>query len=78
MVAREAAIGQFARKTSSLEALRIAESGISMLTTMKCTWLYSRYIDNSNKLNRFKLRNKNFKLEKLKFNSQIKCLSMKF
>ncbi len=74
MVAREV---NLQRKTSSLEALRIADCGISMQSTMKCTWLYSRYIDDSNKLNRFKLREKNFKLEKLKFNSQIKCLSMK-
>ncbi len=36
-----------------------------------------RYIENPNKVNKFKLQEKNFKLEKLKFDYQIRCLSMK-
>jgi hypothetical protein len=41
------------------------------------TWLYSRYVDNPNKIKKFKLQEKNFKLEKLKFDYQIRCLSTK-
>ncbi len=48
-----------------------------MFIVMRGTWLYSRYVDNPNKVNKFKLQEKNFKLEKLKFDYQIRCLSMK-
>jgi len=65
------------RKTPSIEAVRIADSRIGMFTAMRGTWLYSRYVDNPNKVNKLKLQEKNFKLEKLKFDYQIRCLSMK-
>ncbi len=48
-----------------------------MFTVMRGTWLYFKYIDNLNKFNKFKLPKKKFKLKKLKFEYQIRCLSMK-
>jgi len=48
-----------------------------MFIAMRGTWLYSRYVDNPNKVNKFKLQEKNFKLEKLKFDYEIRCLLMK-
>lgn len=38
-------------------------SKISMFTVMRGTWLYFKYIDNLNNLNKFKLPKKNFKLK---------------
>ncbi len=55
------------RKIPSIKVVRIADSRIGMFIAMKGTWLYSRYVDNPNKVNKFKLQEKNFKLEKLKF-----------
>lgn len=42
-----------------------------MVITMRGTWLYSKYINNLNKINKFKLQKQKFKLKKLKFDYQI-------
>jgi len=39
------------RKTPSIEVVRIVDSRIGMFTAMRGTWLYSRYVDNPNKVN---------------------------